>query len=104
MQLDRENLLGLVHLYVRGFIIKFCQIRKKPGNKPYVKLPLNKSRESNNPSPVAFLGNKKLIEGVERTILKTWEDACLRLGEVNTSLTYIEVKEQTFDEAWEATL
>ena len=101
LQPDGEHLLALAHVYAGGFLLMFCQVRQKPGQKPYVRLPQKEIHDSS--TPVAILRDKTLIEGVERMILNAWEDAKAQRG-VDNSVTYVVLSEPPFGEPWEAAL
>ncbi len=102
MQPDGENLLALAHVWVGGFILMFCQVRQKPGQKAYVRLPQKEIPDSN--TPVAILWDKTLIKEVERIIPNTWEDLQSLRGGVYASSTFVVLSEPPFGEPWEAAL
>ena len=96
-----EHLLAVAHLSAGGFLLMFCQVRQKPGRKPYVRLPQKEIHDSS--TPVAIPRDKTLIEGVELTILSAWEDAKAQRV-VDNSVTYVVLSEPPFGESWGSAL
>ncbi len=101
-QPDGENLLALAHVWAGGFILMFCQVRQKTGQKPYAQLPQKEIPDSN--TPVAILWNNTLIQEVQRVVLNAWEDSQSLRGEVCASSTFVVLSEPPFGEPWEAAL
>ena len=101
-QPDGENLLALAHVWAGGFILMFCQVRQKTGQKPYAQLPQKEIPDSN--TPVAILWNNTLIQEVQRIVLNAWEDSQSLRGEVHASSTFVVLSEPPFGEPWEAAL
>ena len=102
MQPDGENLLASAHVWAGGFILMFCQVRQKPGQKPYAQLPQKEFTDSN--TPVAIPWDKTLLKEVERIILNALEDSQSLRGEVHASSTFVVLSEPPFGEPWEAGL
>lgn len=101
-QPDGENLLALAHVLAGGFILMFCQVRQKTGQKPYAQLPQKEISDSN--TPVAILWNNTLIQEVQRIVLNAWEDSQSLRREVCVSSTFVVLSEPPFGEPWEAAL
>jgi len=101
LQPDGGHLLALAHVYAGGFLLMFCQVRQKPGRKPYVRLLQKEIHDSI--TPVAILRDKTLIKEVEKIILNAWEGAKAQRG-VDNSVTYVVLSEPPFGELWDAAL
>jgi hypothetical protein len=102
VQPDGEHLLALADVYAGGFLLMFCQVRQKPGQKAYVRLPQKEFTDSNTPFAIPW--DKTLLKGVERIILNALEDSQSLRGEVHASSTFVVLSEPPFGEPWEAAL
>ena len=102
VQPDGESLLALAHVWAGGFILMNCQVRRKPRQKPYVRLSQEEARRTG--TPYAIPRAKKLVKTINKIILNAWEDAQSLRGEVHVSSTFIVLSEPPFGESWEGAL